>query len=131
MSRTQADTRGRLAVIGLGVNGLSAAYAAARLGYRVHGYDRAPIGDDSASSLGIGKIIRYGYLDDFFARLMTETDERWQEVERATGTRLWERVGTVQWGTVAGEGLAAVERSLAAAGREHRVVEPDVPPSPR
>jgi glycine/D-amino acid oxidase-like deaminating enzyme len=69
-------SRPRAAVVGLGVNGLSAALSLQRAGFDVVGFEKDRVGHDAASSAGYAKIIRFGYEDAFYANLMAETADR-------------------------------------------------------
>ena len=63
---------------------ISAAWAAAKRGCDVVGYEESDLDNQPASSGGRGKIIRFGYDDPFYAALMLDTLPRWEDLARRT-----------------------------------------------
>lgn len=111
-----AGTRGRLAVIGLGANGLGAALAAATRGFQVTGYEQFDLDNQPASSGGRGKIIRFGYDDPFYSEMMrTTTMATWQSLAARTGRSLMVRHGGLHIGGP--EEMAVVAAGIAGAGQ--------------
>jgi sarcosine oxidase len=94
MTRRDAD----VAVVGLGVIGLSAARALARRGVRVVGVDRFGIGHPATSSTGPSRSIRLAYEQPFYVELAREAVERWRSLERVTGERILLLTGQLDLG---------------------------------
>jgi sarcosine oxidase len=93
-TRTSAD----VAVVGLGVMGLSTASAVARRGLRVIGIDRLGSGHPATSSTGPSRSIRLAYEQPVYVELAREAIERWRRLERATGERILLLTGQVDLG---------------------------------
>lgn len=106
-------------VIGGGLMGSAAAYAAARRGLEVTLFEQFPIGHRRGSSHGSARIVRRGYSDALYTRLSGEAFELWREVEHAAGVPLLRMVGGLDHGPQRTEQVA---RLLAEAGVEHEVV---------
>lgn len=109
-----AGTRGRLAVIGLGANGLGAALAAATRGFEVTGYEQSDLDNQPASSGGRGKIVRFGYDDPFYSEMMRSTMTTWQSLAARTGRSLMVRHGGLHIGGP--EEMAVVAGGITGAG---------------
>jgi sarcosine oxidase len=116
----------RLAVIGLGAAGLSAALAGAEAGLDVVGFEQSDLDNQEASSGGRGKIIRFGYADPFYAALMRSTMARWTALADRTGARLMDRHGGLHIGSPAT--VAGIERGIIDAGQRCQVVDGDTEP---
>jgi sarcosine oxidase len=84
VTRRSAD----VAVVGLGVIGLSTAWALARRGRRVVGIDRLGSGHPATSSTGPSRSIRLAYDQPFYVELAREAIERWSQLERDAGERI-------------------------------------------
>ncbi len=113
----------KLAVIGLGAAGLSAALAGAEAGFDVVGFERSDLDNQEASSGGRGKIIRFGYADPFYAALMRSTMARWTALADRTGARLMDRHGGLHIG--AGRAIDDVERAILDAGQHCQRLDHD------
>lgn len=94
MARRSAD----VAVVGLGVIGLSTALALARRGLRVVGIDRFGSGHPATSSTGPSRSIRLAYEQQIYVDLAREAVERWHELERDTGDRILLLTGQLDLG---------------------------------
>ncbi len=108
-------TRGRaadVAVVGLGVIGLSTALALARRGLHVVGIDRFGSGHPATSSTGPSRSIRLAYEQPIYVELAREAVERWRGLERDTGDRILLLTGQLDLGPAAKlERLAAGMRA--------------------
>jgi monomeric sarcosine oxidase len=109
-----------LVVIGGGLMGAAAAYAAARRGLGVTLFEQFPIGHRRGSSHGSARIVRRGYSDALYTRLSGEAFELWREVEHAAGMPLLRMVGGLDHGPQRTERVA---RLLAEAGVEYELVD--------
>src|SRR4029077_10133437 len=94
MARRSAD----VAVVGLGVIGLSTALALARRGLRVVGIDRFCSGHPATSSTGPSRSIRLAYEQQIYVDLAREAVERWHDLERDTGDRILLLTGQLDLG---------------------------------
>src|SRR5690349_12653778 len=112
----------RVAVIGLGVAGLSAALAAAARGDTVIGFEQYDLDNDPASSGGRAKIIRYGYDDPFYAALMRDTWPRWDALAAATGRTLIAAHGGLH--LAGADAIDVVERAITDAGQPSTRLRP-------
>jgi sarcosine oxidase len=105
---TTKDTTADVAVVGLGVTGLSTASALARRGVRVIGIDRFGSGHPATSSTGPSRSIRLAYEQPFYVELAREAVERWRRLERAIDERILLLTGQVDLGSESKlDGLAA------------------------
>ncbi|GIG94712.1 N-methyltryptophan oxidase [Plantactinospora mayteni] len=116
---------GRMVVVGAGAAGLSAAWAALGLGFSVTCLEARQVGHPAASSTGWAKIFRYAYEDAALAHLLTETERRWRRLEELSGRRLLLPCPGLNIAKGGADSLAAIVRSLEAAGRTHQVIRPD------
>jgi sarcosine oxidase len=94
VTRRSAD----VAVVGLGVIGLSTAWALARRGRRVVGIDRLGSGHPATSSTGPSRSIRLAYDQPFYVELAREAIERWSQLERDAEERILLRSGQLDLG---------------------------------
>jgi len=101
-----------VAVVGLGVIGLSTALALARRGLRVVGIDRFGSGHPATSSTGPSRSIRLAYEQPIYVELAREAVERWRGLGRDTGDRILLLTGQLDLGPAAKlDGLAAGMRA--------------------
>ena len=112
----------RVAVIGLGGTGASAARFLARSGHQVTGFEQFRIGHERASSHGESRIIRYTYPDPLYTRLMGEAYPLWTELEREAQERLLVRCGGLFLGPAWHPELEAIEGSLREAGHAYDIL---------
>jgi sarcosine oxidase len=106
-----------VAVVGLGVVGLSTALALARRGAQVVGIDRLGSGHPHTSSTGLSRSIRVAYALPDYARLAVEALDRWAQLEEESGDRLLHLTG--QLDVASPEVLADLAAGLRAAGAEY------------
>src|SRR6478672_12487840 len=77
-----------VAVVGGGLMGAAAAWAAARRGLSVALHEQFEPGHTRGSSHGSARIVRRGYSDALYTRLSGEAFEMWREVELRADIRL-------------------------------------------
>ena len=74
-----------LAVVGGGMMGAATAWAAARMGARVCLLEQFGKCHERGSSHGDGRIYRFAYAEDHYARMMHGALLGWRELESLTG----------------------------------------------
>jgi sarcosine oxidase len=94
MRRGSAD----VAVVGLGVIGLSTSLALVRRGVGVVGIDRFGSGHPATSSTGPSRSIRLAYDQPFYVELAREAVERWRGLERDGDDRILLLTGQLDLG---------------------------------
>ena len=88
-----------VAIAGLGAMGSAAAYALARRGCRVIGFDRFRPPHAFGSSHGESRIIREAYFEQpFYVPLVRRAFARWREIEQESGKPLLLRCGGISIG---------------------------------
>ncbi|MFB4315252.1 FAD-dependent oxidoreductase [Actinomadura sp. 21ATH] len=85
-------------VVGAGLTGAAAAWQLARRGHEVTVLERSTPANARGSSHGSARILRYGYADPFYARLVAEARTEWDELESLAGERLVTRTGSLDFG---------------------------------
>jgi sarcosine oxidase len=110
-----------VAVIGLGVVGLSTALALARRGARVVGVDRFGSGHPMTSSTGVSRSIRIAYAVPEYAALAVEALDRWARLERGSPRPLLHLTGQVDLAAAAE--LDALTAGLRSAGARYEELD--------
>ncbi|URN03777.1 FAD-dependent oxidoreductase [Actinomadura madurae] len=107
-------------VVGAGLTGAATAWQLARRGHEVTVLERSAPANAEGSSHGSARILRYGYPDPFYARLVVEARAEWDELERLGGERLITPTGSLDFG--AGRAPAALAAVFEDAGVEHELL---------
>lgn len=98
-------------VVGAGLAGSATAWQLADRGHSVTLAEATTPANDGGSSHGSARIFRYAYPDPFYARLVVEAREAWDEVEDLLGTQLIRPTGSLDFGATRDPvGLAGVLR---------------------
>jgi sarcosine oxidase len=84
-----------VAVVGLGAIGSAAAYACARRGAAVVGFERFELGHERGASHDHSRIIRLSYHTDWYVELAKQAYAAWATVERDCGEQLVLRTGGI------------------------------------
>jgi monomeric sarcosine oxidase len=87
-----------VAVVGLGLSGSAAAWAAVRRGHTVAGFEAQASGHRRGSSHGNSRIFRRAYLDPLYVELTGRAGQLWERLEAESGQPLLDRVGGVDHG---------------------------------
>jgi len=99
-------------VIGLGAMGSAAANHLARRGVRVQGLEQFDIAHDRGSSHGRTRIMRKAYFEHpDYVPLLHRVYDMWAELEAATDTALFHRVGLLLAGPPEGPVVSGVKRA--------------------
>lgn len=115
-----------VAVLGLGGVGAMAAWRAAARGARVIGIEQFGMGHARGSSHGGSRIFRRTLFEGVeYVPLVDRAHALWQELERCSGSRLFERSGGLCIGPRDGKLIADALASARTGGFEHEVLEPD------
>ena len=113
-------TPSQYVVVGAGLAGAATAWSLARQGHEVTVVERAQPAAHDGSSHGSARIFRYAYPEAFYTRLVVQARERWDELERLSGTELITRTGSLDFGvTRSPRTLAGV---LETEGVEHELL---------
>ena len=90
-------------VVGLGAMGSASLFEIARRGKRVLGVDRFEPPHTMGSTHGKSRIIREAYFEDpGYVPLVGRAFEKWEEIERLSGRRMFERTGGLMLGPAEG-----------------------------
>jgi monomeric sarcosine oxidase len=90
--------RADLIIVGAGLAGAAAAYAATRRGLTVVVLEAFGPGHRNGSSHGSARIFRRAYPDPLYVRLTGEAGRRWRALEAASGERLLRLTGAIDFG---------------------------------
>ncbi|MEW2352360.1 FAD-dependent oxidoreductase [Spirillospora sp. NPDC029432] len=88
------------AVVGAGLAGAATTWQLARRGHEVTVLERSTPANAMGSSHGSARILRYGYADPFYARMVADARVEWDELESLSGERLITRTGSLDFGAV-------------------------------
>lgn len=109
-----ADRNLSIAVVGLGVTGLTCATILARRGHRVDAYDARQVGGNHQSSHGPAKILRVGSQDPYLSTLATAATTWWEDLARISRTPLLAKTGVRYYAAKNSIALAKTVHSLEA-----------------
>jgi monomeric sarcosine oxidase len=97
-------TRADLVIVGAGLAGAAAAYAASKRGLDVVVLDALGPGHRNGSSHGSARIFRRAYPDPLYVRLTGQAGERWRELAAAAGQDLLTVTGGLDFGAARNPG---------------------------
>lgn len=112
------DNRYDVIVVGLGAMGSATTFQLAKRGAKVLGIDRFAPPHTMGSSHGKTRIIREAYFEDpRYVPLVAKAYENWDEIERLSGARIFERTGGLMLGAPDGK----VVKGALASAKMHRL----------
>lgn len=114
-----------VAVLGLGAMGSATAYALARRGARVVGFDRLEPPHGMGSTHGHTRIIREAYYEHpLYVPLVRRSYELWDALELECGERLFLQTGGLWVGAETGALVSGASRSAREHGIKHEMLDP-------
>ncbi len=122
MRAVVAGVRYDVIVVGAGAMGSAAAWWLARRGHRVLVADQYEAGHVRGSSHGASRIFRLGYAQPEYAGMALEARGLWRELEEASGERLLDPAGAVDYGRR--EEMEPICRVLSQCGVRYEVLGP-------
>lgn len=112
----------KVAVVGAGICGSSAARYVAIKGHDVALFEQFELGHDRGSSHGNSRIVRKAYPDAFYTECMQEAYPLWAELERHADVRLLHEVGLVYMGDANAADVKSMARGLKEIGVPFEVI---------
>lgn len=113
----------KVAVVGAGICGSSAARYIAINGHDVALFEQFGLGHDLGSSHGNSRIVRKAYPDAFYTECMTAAYPLWAELERHADRRLLHEVGLMYFGRANAPDLISMAKGLEDVGVPYEVLE--------
>ncbi|NDU71533.1 FAD-dependent oxidoreductase [Actinomadura sp. DSM 109109] len=111
---------GTFVVVGAGLTGAATAWQLARRGHEVTVLERGTPANDEGSSHGSARILRYGYADPLYARMVVDARHEWRELERLSREQLVTRTGSLDAGEA--RNPAELARVFAEVGVDHELL---------
>ncbi len=113
----------KVAVVGAGICGSSAARYCAINGHDVALFEQFQVGHDLGSSHGNSRIVRKAYPDAFYTECMLEAYPLWAELERHADKRLLHEVGLSYFGSSRSPNVLEMIKGLREVGVEFEIFE--------
>src|SRR5580658_432416 len=98
----------KVAIVGAGVCGLSAAHTLCSRGHQVFLYEQHDLFHDRGSSHGASRIVRRAYPDAFYTACMAEAYTMWRGLEASSGRHILTECGLLYFGHRDSENLRNV-----------------------
>jgi sarcosine oxidase len=114
----------KVAVVGAGICGSSAARYVAIKGHDVALFEQFGLGHDLGSSHGNSRIVRKAYPDAYYTECMTRAYPLWSELERHADRRLLHEVGLMYFGHEFATDLLSMIMGLTDVGVPFEILDP-------
>ena len=114
----------KVAVVGAGICGSSAARYIAIRGHDVALFEQFSLGHDLGSSHGNSRIVRKAYPDPFYTECMAQAYPLWRELERQADRRLFYEVGLLYYGKANSPNVRSLARGLKDLEVDHESLAP-------
>lgn len=114
----------RVAVIGAGIAGSSAARYLAKRGHQTVLFEQFKLAHRQGSSHGASRIIRKAYPDPFFTAIMAEAYPLWEDIENECSTRLRHEVGLLYFGSKNAPNMVEMEEGLRSLDIPYQIYSP-------
>ena len=114
----------KVAVVGAGICGSSAARYVAIKGHDVALFEQFGLGHDLGSSHGNSRIVRKAYPDAYYTECMTRAYPLWSELERHADRRLLHEVGLMYFGDELATDLLSMTMGLTDVGVPFEILDP-------
>ncbi len=111
----------KVAIVGGGIHGTSAAKSLALRGHEVSLFEQFPINHVRGSSHGESRIVRKAYPDPFYTSLMAEAYPLWRDLEALAETDLLHEVGLLYLGSDSSANLQSVDAGLSQVEEPHTI----------
>lgn len=102
----------KIAIIGAGICGLSAARFLSQRGHTVTLYEQFGLFHDRGSSHGASRIVRRAYSDPFYTACMAEAYPMWSDLEADSGQTLLHECGLLYFGASVAPNILSVADGL-------------------
>ncbi len=113
----------KIAVVGAGICGLSAARSLAARGHDVVLHEQFDLFHNKGSSHGETRIIRRAYPDPFYTACMVEAYPMWHELEVASGRKLVSECGLLYFGKSESQNLRTMAEALQSLSVPHEIAD--------
>ncbi len=112
----------KVAVVGSGIDGASAARQLAERGHYTVLFEQFTLGHAQGSSHGNSRIVRRAYPDAFYTEIMMDAYPMWAELEAASGQELLHETGLLYFGSKESPQIESVIGSLKSLEVTHKVL---------